>query len=115
MILVFDDDIYDKKNQFPFLNYIDAIVFDRADMCLDQIREYNPSLVLMDYQMRSHYFGGDAIRDIRKIYSKEQLNILAISSSADCNKEMIRVGANDFVLKKELNIFMLQKIKSKAI
>lgn len=97
-ILVFDDDLVHHP---LFFEGLPAIFRFRGDgrEALQEVKTWAPDLVLMDYSMGNGPSGADATSSIRGTFPLGTLPIVGISTSAPCNQEMRRRGADDAVLK----------------
>jgi len=97
-VLVFDDDLVHHPT---FFDGLEATFRFRGDgvQALAEVDAWEPALVLMDYSMGEGPTGAQATTEIRQRYPLGDLTILGISTSGPCNREMLRVGADDAVLK----------------
>lgn len=99
LILVFDDDLVKHRD---FLAELPARFVYRAhaDRCLEDVADVQPDAVFMDFSMgRDHLTGAQAVARLREVHDHDALTIIAISSDADCNRAMLRVGATEGVVK----------------
>lgn len=102
-VLVVDDS---KVAQFVItrellLQKFDVIQVDDGFKALDLIRNENDiKLVLVDYQMKL-VDGVSFVKQARELYSKDQMLIIGISTSADPRLavKFLKAGANDFISK----------------
>ncbi len=102
-ILVVDDSMIIRKHIQRLLENLQFNVLMAADgeEALETI-EKNPdiSLVITDYHMPK-MDGFKLIQEIRKIYKKEDLSVIALSSNSDSeiNAMFLKHGANDYITK----------------
>lgn len=66
-----------------------------ADEALAEIADFQPDLVLMDFQMGPHLDGGAATRLIRSRHDALALPVVGISSDSRFNRLILQAGAND--------------------
>lgn len=97
-ILVFDDDLCHQPDFFGGLP-AEFVYRPHADRAVEDVREIEPDLVLMDYAMGRHRTGVEAVSDLRETFPPGDLLIFGISSDEGCNRRMCRAGADDGVLK----------------
>lgn len=60
------------------------------------VKEACPDLVFTDYQMPG-LDGVAAVREIRKMYGKEELPIVMVSATSNARRAAFDVGVNEFV------------------
>ena len=107
-VLIFDDDVFDRRTDYFFPPSLEIAIYDRADQCLPLIASFAPDIVLMDFHMRTGYKGEQAVADIRRVYAPEQLPIIGISSMPDLNRRMTQVGASRAVRKSQLQSLLFE-------
>ena len=102
-ILVVDDSMVVRKEIQRFLNnmYFKVIAVAHGEEALGMLKTYDDiSLVLTDYNMPVMN-GLELTHEIRKMYSKKHLSIIALSGSSDEDiiALFLKQGANDFIKK----------------
>lgn len=97
-ILVFDDDLVHHPSFFDGLKANFRFRGHGKD-ALEEVVDWGPDLVLMDYSMGSGPTGAEATASIRGGFAAGELTIVGISTSGPCNREMLRQGADDAVFK----------------
>jgi len=102
-VLVVDDSILFRKQMFKMLENLLFTVFTakHGEEALEIIAEHpDISLVITDYHMPK-MDGFKLTQEIRQIYKKEDLSIIALSSNSDSeiNAMFLKHGANDYITK----------------
>lgn len=112
ILLVDDND----SNRDILKRILDPIGFILKEACngveaIIACDEWKPDLVLMDLRM-SIMGGRDAIREIRTRYDKDILPIIVVTASAfeSERREVIDIGANDYIRKPFKSIEILSKV-----
>jgi len=102
-ILVVDDSMVVRKEIQKFLNnmFFKVIAVAHGEEALGMLKTHDDiSLILTDYNMPVMN-GLELTHEIRKIYSKKHLSIIALSGSSDDEiiALFLKQGANDFIKK----------------
>jgi len=99
-VLVVDDS---KTSLNHIRNFLERHLYkvaleDDPKKALDTISSQNISLVVVDYYM-PNMKGTDLIQEIRKYHSKDEVEIIGISSDEKSAIHFLKYGANDFIRK----------------
>ena len=90
------------------LHGYDVITVGSGEEALEQVKETNPDIMLLDIIMP----GIDGFEVLRRVRSFSQMPVITFSASADNHTEAIKLGANDFVTKPFQPDYMVKRIEA---
>jgi CheY-like chemotaxis protein len=101
-ILIVDDDIFQYKihqRVFDAENY-ELLFANSAVDALSVLRDHDPDLILMDYEMPA-LNGADIVRRLRLLQRFTRIPVIMLTGKSDQNvvKSCLASGANDYTLK----------------
>jgi diguanylate cyclase (GGDEF)-like protein len=93
---------------------VDTLAVTNPSVLLDEIKGFNPDLVLMDMQM-PEFDGVEATRVLRQIREYKSLPIVYLSGEMDVGKQMdaLRLGGDQFLTKPFNPIVLSAVVKTK--
>jgi len=99
-VLVVDDSMTSLKHIERFLHrHLYNVILEKdSTKAMEQIKEKDISLVVVDYYM-PNLSGIELIQKFRKFYSKDELEVIGISSDEKSAIHFLKFGANDFIKK----------------
>ncbi|MCG8568575.1 MAG: response regulator [Spirochaetes bacterium] len=123
-VLIADDrqeNRYVLKNFFKLFGTsaeFDIVEASSAEEVMNQLKEIQPDLILMDIKMETETAGLDAVKQIRKTEPYKDLQIWAITAQAmeahdleDSDKDKcLKAGCNDYISKPFDPVDLLMKV-----
>lgn len=87
------------------LGYTDIKTFSNGEECLLEIVQDKPDCVILDYVIKEGLNGDEILKRIKLNYPEIEVIILSGQEDVEAATNIIREGANDYVVKNKMSFF----------
>lgn len=115
-IYIVDDEEYYLnlvKVNISKLGYNDVKIFTKGEDCLLEIKKEKPDCVIVDYLMQDGLNGDQILLQIKNNHPEITVIILSGQEDVSVATDIIKIGADDYIVKNNLTFFNIASILKK--